>query len=107
MKTNMDLKEVIKKQKELNSQVDWEELKKAPAEQYVPKIAVSKTWEDQRGDKISYAQSFNLAVAVCAEWFSSTNAPTKEQKECIENWQKWFYEKLTQRNDGNGRHKIH
>ena len=50
--------------------------------------------DDKRSDKIAYAQSWNLAVA-------AMNIPVESQfedlEEGIEVWQKYFYEKLTER----------
>ena len=49
----------------------------------------------QTDKRISYAQAWNLAVAICAEHFSSQNKPSETQKEILENWQAYFYDMLT------------
>jgi hypothetical protein len=49
---------------------------------------------DVTAERIAFAQSWNLAVSMCSQWFSSSK-PTKEQELMLENWQKYFYKKLT------------
>ncbi|MAH46464.1 hypothetical protein CMI37_11570 [Candidatus Pacearchaeota archaeon] len=46
---------------------------------------------DDRTEQIAYAQSWNLSVA----WLAYKTSMTKSD---LEKWQKYFYEKLTNRN---------
>ena len=49
-------------------------------------------------DRIAYAQSWNLAVALMAPFFATKEAPGSDYvQENIEIWQKYFLEKLTNR----------
>lgn len=57
----------------------------------------AKGKDNDKNDRIAYAQSWNLAVAICAEHFSPVESPAEGQKKRLENWQKYFYEKLTER----------
>lgn len=99
---------LLKQQKENNSSVDWEDLEQT--EQFTPKCACGtvitnhyfteclKCWgknkDNQKRMEISRGQSWNLAVAMCAEWFSITKFPAENQMETLENWQRYFLAKL-------------
>lgn len=60
------------------------------------KDAEKQELQYEKEDRISYAQSFNLAVNMLSdkekEEDDTASAETK-----IKMWQKWFYEKLTER----------
>ena len=54
----------------------------------------SKKMNGNKREEIQYAQSWNLAASMVA-FLSLT---TSEKKEQIEEWQQYFYKKLTEKN---------
>ena len=89
----MDIDKVLEKQKELSSKVDFSQYKTEINDKWLEPKKIS--YDEKKRLEISYAQSWNLSVAMCARWFDSTKNPTSDQKEMLENWQKYFLEKLT------------
>ena len=68
-----------------NLESKWQKM-----ESFKPKAPVAETLDD----RIKFAQSWNLAVALIAPSNSKGIAPDKEIEEALEYWQPYFHKKL-------------